>query len=281
MKKILKSAVLAAAMPLSIAEARAAEGEESGWTLSGGYGRVFSLEGAGSESPSFSASIERALGEGYLGVSGGLSRRTASFEAIPDPVRVDGWSAGVYGGRTVGAFDGSLSVDYGRESADVAAIVQGRPVTVAASTEFLSLGGGLARSFGETTRITPSGSVYWSRTVSRAEGPAGFAGAQSRNDGVVGRFGLGLATDVTSRLTLNAGAAAVAASNAAAVYRVSGLRSTTAPQTFGESGADLWSEVSLGASLSLGAVSLSAGAVATVGLPEDTVAVSGTAAVAF
>ncbi|MBY0421838.1 MAG: autotransporter domain-containing protein [Parvularculaceae bacterium] len=279
MRRMLAAAIFAAAVSPAAAETQ--DGERSGWTVSAGYGRVVTSDSGVSGSPSWSGSIERTLGQGYLGVAGGVSSRTTAFASIPDPVRVDGWSAGVYGGRSFGPFDGSLSLDYGRESADVVALVRGRSFNVAASTEFLSAGGGLARSFGGTTRLTPSGSVYWSRTVSRAEGPAGFASAQSRNDGVVGSLGLGLATDVSSRLTLSVGAAAVASSNAAAVYRLSGRRSTTAPQTFGSAGADAWGEISVGAGVALGAVNLSAGAVATVGLPEDTIAVSGSASVAF
>lgn len=137
-----------------------------------------------------------------------------------------------------------------------------------------SYSGGLERAFGEGLRVTPSGSVYRRRTISSTEGQGGFASGRKSNDGVTGRLGLDFSADVAPRLSISAGGAGVASSNAASVYRLSGLARTSAPQSFGESEAASWGEVSLGAALDLGAASLSVGAAATIGLAEDTVTVS-------
>lgn len=283
MRRVLFLTTAAAAVAaLSVASSAHADDFGQGpaskpWTASFGYGRTVSTSGSAPDSPSYSGSLERRIGAGFVGVAGAYQTRTTTFARAASPVDVSGWSGSAYGGGAWRGADLSLGFDYGEESAEFPAIVStpgsARQVALSGRNTFTSAGASISRTFGAFWRATPNASVSWTRTtthVAAASQPA--LSVSSANSGVSGFFGLDLGRDLGPRVALTAGGGVAASSNTASVYRLAGLRRTTAPQSFGGGDAAAWGEFHLGLSIDAGPVMVSIGGAATAGLPEDTIA---------
>ncbi|WP_375207858.1 hypothetical protein [Hyphococcus sp.] len=261
-------------------------GQGAQWTIGVAHART--IAGGGDEfdpnSKSFSASLERSLGEASLGVSGGLTSRDFEFENAVSSSDIEGFAIGAWASRYIDATTLTLALDYAQEKGDALFQAAGGPELAAeGKNKLFSVSGTASRVFGGVTRFAPAISVGWSRTetsiaFNSARLPQ-FEGAVE-NDGVFGSAGASFAHDFGEHVTLYAGAAGVAAQNAASVFQSTQGRTTSGAgglYEFGDAGSDVWGEYSAGVIFSRQAfggksISITLDVSGSAGLPEDFVA---------
>lgn len=285
MRNALFAAAALTVLPFSLARAEeTAPARDKPWTLTTNRSWSFSTDDAyeGSDTRSFSVSLERAFGDVSVGVGGGPTKRKDDTVILgttfPD---VSGYSIGGWVTPSFGATSVTVSVDYASESFDSTDFVLpgGATTTVSGASDFINAGIAVSRVFGEGTRLAPNASLAWTRAKDeyQAEGAHYLPFTSERvNSGVIGSFGATLAHDVASKLTIYANAAGVASSNADAVFSLTSVRtgSYSAPQRYSNGEGDFWGEFAAGAVLYLGRASITLEADGTAGLNGDYVLAS-------
>lgn len=264
--------------------------DEADWTPKWiiGVAHARTIAGGGDEfdpdSKSFSASLERALGESSLGVSGGLTSRDFDFENAVPASEIDGFAVGGWASKYIDAMTLTLALDYAQEKGDaVFQAAAGPDIAAKGENKLFSVSAAASRVFGGATRFAPAISVGWSRTeTSIAFNSARLPQIEGaiENDGIFGSAGASFAHDFGAHATFYAGVAGVAAQNAASVFQSTQGRTSSGAgglYEFGDAGSDSWGEYSAGVVFSRQAfsgknVSINFDVSGSAGLQKDFVA---------
>lgn len=265
------------------------------WTIGVAHART--IAGGGDEfdpdSKSFSASLERSLGEASLGVSGGLTSRDFDFENAVSASDIDGFAIGGWASKYIDTTTLTFALDYAQEKGD--ALLQaaaGPDIPAEGENKLFSVSGTASRVFGGATRFAPALSFGWSRTkTSIAFDLARLPQVEGVivNDGVFGSAGASLSHDFGEHVTLYGGAASVAAQNASSVFQSTQGRTSSGAGSlyeFGDAGSDVWGEYSAGIVFSRQAfggksVSINLDVSGSAGLQEDFVAAAVSTSISF
>ncbi len=263
------------------------------WTLSLGLNAVQGIEnrdefnnaGTGTDALGAAVSLERSQGLWSVGAAVATSERDLGF---PDTVDVESdlsLSLAAWVTRSFGPYYVTVSGDYGLERFDavitetvIDPLLEGEP-TLDGDTEFFGFGVGVARTYGETTRFTPTATVGWSRSVSTnvtsAESVFDAIGAididtEDTASGASGALGASLAYDLNQHVTVyGAGSGNVAQNEAATLRTGFGRRGAIAPVSSDSSDAVAWADVGAGLIFYVGQTTISIDALATIGQEED------------
>ncbi len=163
------------------------------------------------------------------------------------------------------------SVDYARQDYEGTqrGPLNGAVADIDGQSTYLTIGLSAGRVFGETTRFVPMAGISWSQTDTQtdvsATGPLGInSPSDQTQDGLSGMAGIGIARDVSPRITLYTSTAIVAAANEAAYWstaqsssnaRVDAVVSRN-PVTSGEDESAVWGEFGGGIAVRTGVTSM-------------------------
>lgn len=216
---ILLGAVLIQAPKLA-----AQEEDLPNWTVTVSSTAIFATESgdgdinntSGTDSFGGAVSLERYFGRVTVGVTGGAWSRQVQLTGDAEEVSATNYSAGGYVSLATRFADVSVSFDYGTESFEtsetfiIERLFEGDPrapivsrVKTSVDTDYYTVGAGVSRSFGETTRIVPSVFLGWSKAATDISREAPFRGEDS-SEGITGSLGVALGRDLSPKLSLYA-----------------------------------------------------------------------------
>lgn len=229
-------------------------------TLSGGAWRA-----DGDNAPlvsSGSISLERQLGDHWVGGSLGASQGDTSVPEIDAELDEDSFFGSLWWGRNAGPVDLTLGADYTDQQLDGGLTLGGVDVSVDGETRTLGVFASVARTIGEERAFTPSLTLSYSKTETE------LTLAAAGSDVIVSQTASGLALNaalngvasVGDRVSVFGGVAFIAVDDAAALNSVN-TRGEARQRL--ESGAAQWGETNAGVELAIGAAAFVSGSIGT------------------